>query len=1176
MNWGDEKKSLIFSVMGKMVHKYIFIMGILILFILIIFIPTSVKSQDAQSASPSATTQAPQVSDIDKQMEALTAKIKELEDKADQMLSQDQQEEKKKIRQEIKNLKGQLKLLIFQKNAASRLALNSQIDSIRNKYKDQLQSLEAVRDESRRKAIVEYESLLSRNITTSIAPDVKDRLALLYFEEAHSLYLRQYDRYEENLNMLIKQGVTGADVTEPRHDYSRSINLYQEVIDKYPTYPKRDGVLYMLAYCYGEINDSDKALQVYQKLIDESPKSKYSPEAYVRMGEIFFDNNQMDKAIERYSHLLSFPESKFYDKALYKLGWSYYKSNNIPKAVEFFTKVLEYYESRPQRRFRGGDDLRKESLDYIAISFAEQEDTDGTVQAKAFIKQLKNPKWGEDILYKMGEVFLDRTDYAKARNAYRSILEMDPYNPKSPDIYLKIIDSFEKESDWEGMIAESERLSDLYGPNSEWSRRNASNQIALEKAKKIRQSGIYASATFHHVNANKAREKDQKDVAQKEFAAALESYQKFLKEFPDSPDKYETIWGLAECYYYTDKYNEAADNYKKVAENKDGKYYKDALFNVYKAYEEQLKIEGGLPNKLEEAKESASEEEGKGAKKEIVKKPLSPTAQNLVAALRTHIAAFPNDEATPKMIYKIGEIYYGFGQFAEARVEFEKVVDNYPQHEASQTAAHYLIESYKIDGDFAGLKVASEKLLSKGTFTQEGKERDKLVELKSGAAGKIAEQDMKEGKYAEGITEYIKMYEENPKSRSGAIALHNAGLAYENKLNKIYEANQLYERLATEIPDDELAPQDLLHAGYNYEKLADFPKAVGVYEKFISFYPNNEKTNDAIYNAGLLKEITSDYSGAISNYHQYLSRAGDAPDAQELALSIAKIYEEQGDTTSAMGAYNDFCSKYKDAEMLSEAYFKWGKILYTQGNYDEANKRFAQSIAVYKMGSSMGQIESKYASEAKILMTQPSYDRYKTVRYTGDQKQDAKLMVQKGDMFRELKADYEDVVGMGNLDWALAALYMLGMINKEFADALFQAPQPKDLKPEEQDEYTVKLEDMAFPIKSRAIEAFKTCIDQAATKGVWNEWVEKATDEYKIIKPDAPAPLKFEIYATTPGVSIAIPDFVFQKSKQPLPTPEAPVQPETQQQPAAPPEETAPQEPAPSGSQYSPQTEVRP
>ena len=1066
-----------------------------------------------------------QIADLEKQIFQLNAD-------AEKLVSVSDQDKRNAIHKQIKSLRLQVRLLQHRSEQLENATNQSGADQIRDRYRQRIVEFEAQKTAIRRETISRFEAALAQHPDSHLAPDILWRLANLYFEEGHAEYLEAWDRYENESNQLVTQGATHIVPEEPKHNYARSVEMLGRILREFPNYEHKDRVLYLMAYCLQEQNDDDRALLFYQQLIKETPESDYVPESYVRMGEIYFGRDQFDRAIERYQQLLKYPNSKFYDKALYKLGWSYYKMSNYENAVKYFTEVLNYYHNRPlTARGKGkADDLMQESIDYIAISFTESEGQNGAVAATAFMKRINNPELGRQILAKVGEVYDERTDYEAARQAYRAYLDNFPMGPEVPEIYSKIAQTYEKESRFEDAVAIYTEIGERLGPDSEWAKQNGARTADIERAAKFRQTSLLAAATYHHEKAQHTSGAE----SQAHYQKATENYASYLKFFPDSDSAYETSFNLAECYMELQMYPQAAEAYQRViATKKDKDLWTNALFDNAKAYELLVEKEGGLPNKeaIEQRDAQAGKGDTSGAPKGFEIKPtaMSDSTQKWLKALEMHTTELPNSDKSPAMLFKMGEIYYLHGDFDNARKVFEQVFDKYPSNSIVAVAAYDYIESYKQRNDYAGIIAATQRLPKNAAV---GITPEQVKSLKAGATMKIAEEKMHEStatdnvdknQVLDAIAEYERGIAANPNDKKADVAVLNIAVAYENQIKDLVRANEAYMRLARDYPQSEHAPDALLHAAFNYQILIEFDKAREAYENFYRAYPSNKEAGNALFNAAALYEESGQGGSAISLYEQYLGRYATAADASETAFTIARLREKTGDTSGAERAYEDYARRgVDDASRMSEAYFRWGKLLENRGSTAEAEKHYLQSVAVFIKAKALDpNAESRYAAEAQFEIAQRFYGTYKSMNFTGNVKKDAAILKEKAEAFKKLKDYYEQTVTFGNYKWATASLHMIGVINQDFSETLLKAPIPKDLPQDKVDEYMFKLEELAFPIKNRALEAFKQNVQKGINERLINEWIVKSYIELKRLQPQTLEP-KFEKSVINEAPSLAL------------------------------------------------------
>lgn len=1055
---------------------------------------------------------------IQAEIDSLLAQISDLEDKANEMLAPSQQEDKKQLRHQIALLNRQLRLKRIQLQNFSKDEMAVGQDAIRFKYREQIKAIEAQKTAARRETISRFEKMLAESGDARMSPDIKSRLALLYFEEAHEQFNEDMDSYDRSMDSGSDPG------PPPTHDFSRSIELYTTIIADTPDFGDVDMCYYMLAYCLTEAGDDEGALKAYEDLISKRPDSQFVPESHIRMGEIYFERGELDRssydqAIYHYKQVDR--NSKFYDKALYKLGWTYYKMANIQNlqpldtAVEYFKQVLAYYESRPTKRLGGGDDLRKEAVDYIAISYADHGD-DGIPMAQSFFATSGQDKWNRDVLRKMGEVYFGQDDFENGRKATFLYLEKYPNDAKNPQVHMQVVDSYYKEGDWDRAIEENERMASLYGPESAWAKNNKGTSVEREMADKSRMSALYASATYHHEKAQNPQGSDEERAAS--YRKAIRSYETYTREYPDAKNFYEAMFNLAEAYYAVEEYSSSAGAYKAVSKEKDGKYYADARFNVVKSYEKQIDKEGGLPNKELRDKILGSEgaDVGKGDEFKLQVVPLSPTAEHYVEALVDYAPEARGEHIPADYIFEAGRVRFWHGQLQEATQLFQQVMAEYPGTKAAEVSKFYSVEGAKLAGN---LEQIGEILRANPAADPET--RKKEIEMAAAAGLLMASQLADEGKYNEALEAYQRAYENNPTAKDAPTALHNSAVLLANKMNNLGQANIYLIKVAEEYPKYEKAPDDLFAAAYNYERMGDFRQARETYERFNSLFTDNKDAQNALYNAALLALKDHDFGTADQLANSYASKYSSAKDAGELYFLLAKTYESAGDAAGAEQTYRRYVERFSnDPDRLIEAYAKIGSRALERQDTAESQRNLNLAVGVFQRFGGVNPEAKKYAAMARFNLAQPLWDRYRAMVFTGDLESDAQALKDKAETYKELKTAYEEVANYGDFEWFTAALHMTGMINREFSESLFKAPVPDGLSPEQEDEYIIKLEDIAFPIKTKAQEAFEKNVEKGNLERVHNQWIDASAEMLPFYKSKVTAD-KFEepVFGSVPSFS---------------------------------------------------------
>lgn len=290
-------------------------------------------------------------------------------------------------------------------------------------YARQITQEEKLQDESTLQAIKLFETFVQQYPNDpTYTPDAMFRLGELYFE-------RSAIAFQNGMLAVMASRDKGVEAPDTVKDFTQTIDIYRQLIERFPQYPRIDGVYYLVGYCLAEMNDPEKARIAWLNLVcankyDASktlaatpneellnkaerenknpsltiggvavqaaknaplndpyadckpavPSSRFSSETWLRVGEYHFDYDTtpqgMDHAISAYKRVLVDPLDRNYNLALYKLAWAYYRAFRYPEAVRNFAALVEWSDQEEKRTGRAGSELRAEAVQYLAIAFA--------------------------------------------------------------------------------------------------------------------------------------------------------------------------------------------------------------------------------------------------------------------------------------------------------------------------------------------------------------------------------------------------------------------------------------------------------------------------------------------------------------------------------------------------------------------------------------------------------------------------------------------------------------------------------------------------------------------------------------------------------------------------------------------------------------------------------------
>jgi TolA-binding protein len=126
-------------------------------------------------------------------------------------------------------------------------------------YARQIQAEEDALDEARDRAILLFERFIQRYPNDpTYTPDAMFRLGELYFERSSIQFQEAYATARE-------AGDTASVPLTP--DFEPTIDLYRDLVRKFPDYGRLDGVFYLIGYCLNEMGKPEQARMAWLNLV---------------------------------------------------------------------------------------------------------------------------------------------------------------------------------------------------------------------------------------------------------------------------------------------------------------------------------------------------------------------------------------------------------------------------------------------------------------------------------------------------------------------------------------------------------------------------------------------------------------------------------------------------------------------------------------------------------------------------------------------------------------------------------------------------------------------------------------------------------------------------------------------------------------------------------------------
>lgn len=909
-------------------------------------------------------------------------------------------------------------------------------------YQGKIKTIEHDKNQLRQITVTEAEAFIKQHPESKILDKVFMRLAELYYKKSIEIYLKAEQEYDNQLTDF-DNGLLKTAPKAPKKDFSKSLNLYEQLLKKYPHSNLVDDAIYNKGFVLDELGDMEKALQVYQILIDEYPDSRYIPEAYMRIAEYHFNppQNNIEKSIEIYKEVLSFKDSPRYDEALYRLGWSYYRLNMYPEAVAYFTLLADDIERSkvldPGQKYTNPA-LREESVEYIGISFLDYGGVEG---AAAYLKDIGGREYGTDVLQKIGDVYMkEKEEYEKAIQAYQTFLNVYPDSPDAPAIQSKIILAYRYLED--DMLAYLARktLFDKYQPESEWWNRCESPE-AREKARELSEKSAVENVNLLFQRANELNDNDL-------YLQAVQDSRSFLKVFPKDSHAVNIHWNMAvtldmklnkpdeafveymkisDLYWDTKHQKWAAEN--AIALAKDAATNADSLAQLGR---EESKTIAQMQGEIEDNKELTAALHHKSV---IMEK----EDLRLAEAYNSYIMLFPHEKESAIFLANAGALYYNHNQFEKALIYFNTLVRHFPGGQDVDYAKYRIMECYFGKRDFKSSEVVARKLKeSAKTPGLAEKANKRLGESVFLSAEALADS----GSHLKAGNEYVRVVIEVPDIQFADLALFKGALQYD-EAEEYRRAVETYDYLIENYPGSKYRLDAINNLALDYGELNDFRNAAISYEKLAKEHPDSLRARDALYNSSVFYVRANDWKSAIRVNKEYVHRYPNSEDADDLYFDIAGYHLKLDEIDNANRIYGEYAQKYPYSTRVVESYFRRGEYYRKNSKPERAKQEFALAVKKnQELKANNYEVNDYFTAEALFALTQLKYDEFLKIEFAGSPAKIEEAKKVKKALLLEVVENYTNVARYGTIR-LYEATYNIGKTYEDFASAWARQELPQ-------------------------------------------------------------------------------------------------------------------------------------
>lgn len=793
--------------------------------------------------------------------------------------------------------------------------------------------------------------------------------------------------------------------------------------------------------------ESAKALRLLSQYVLDFPSSFNLPEVYATVGDLYFYNGRYGLAIANYQRVNSEALTTSqqadvtyrlaYSKLRLKKGDSVNKKTLTDKDVTTFRQeALSHFESLsaiPQysdaaQFYRAYSDYENKDYDNALEKFeAIKSENELGNASKYYMTQIHYMKGNDDKALEIGQSLLSNSESNNMTGEVKRIVGQLYYFDNDDTNAAKYLNEYITQTESNPLVSAQFTLGILSYRNADYDKAIELLGAAAKTDHSLGQCANYYLGQCHRAQNNlslaamayeKAATQDfskstkeaaaynyavvQNEGGRTPFSKAIDMFEAFLTEFPNSQYADAVSEYMAVLYVNGNDYNKALASISRI------KSPSDKVLAAKQVVLYNLGVNALSNDRPEEAQKHLLEA------RKLAKYDRKLDAQNSLwlgeCAYRTEnfekAAQYQNEylKAVNSSDNNYGLGYYnlGYSRFQQknhsaARSAFNKAIESKQLNESLVNDAQNRIgDTYYYEKNFKAAQKCYEKSSGDYAIYQKGI----MLGLSKDYSGKVAQ--MK------------KMRTQYPTSALVPKALLEEADAYVS-MNNNKKAITIYDELIAQYPDNAYARKGMLSKAITERNAGNEANAIATYKNIIKSYPTSEEASLAledlklIYAANDNMDELSEFLSAVQNAPQldvndidrltfeaaekayiadnnniskmenYLEKNPNGAYSTNAKYYTAKYNYNKGNETDALELIEEVESEGKDASFLEDALAMKASILSNQGKYSEAQEAYT------KLATKATNADNRITAQLGIMRTSAQLNDYNNVVTSANQ-----------------------------------------------------------------------------------------------------------------------------------------------------------------------------------------------
>ena len=781
-------------------------------------------------------------------------------------------------------------------------------------------------------------------------------------------------------------------------------------------------------------------------LVKSNPGYENIDEVHFRRGELLFTENNLSEAEKAYQQVITYGEaSAYYERSLYKRGWTLFKQNRIDEGIEEFVRLFDlkfpgakegYFEL--QEKSLTDQELIADALRAVSLSLSY---IGGADQVPQYFTG-ENARNYEDLVYgSLAAHYFEKGRYVDSALAGLEFVRQHPESAQAALFQHRAITAYQEAGFADDVLKGKRDYIDLYEAGyAAW---NFEGNDDLEiQVTVFFEDYLIELAQYSHTLAQAEKNTVQRAELYEE---AITLYEKYLNYFEQNDNSPEMRFLMAEALFESGRFQESTIQYEKVAYETESEFDKASVagYAALLAYDKHQELLPPLPTREELIK---AKEEGATEAPSVSWKRLA-----IDSSLR-FFDRYSMHESANIVLTRAANDLFSLGELESAISVATRLVSLQPP--AAQD-----------------LRLSAWSVIAHSEF-----ELEDYVSSENAYTQVLALLPQNDSKYKE-TRELIaaSIYKQGDIARKAG----DTQLAVNNFL-----------RIANTVPGSDVQVGAEYDAATVLLDVEDWVGAIGVLLSFRNKYPDNELQSNVTQNLAVAYLESEKPLDAAGEFRRLSDESDDLQVKREALYQSAELYEQENVPSKAAETYSYYLELYREPFIeIVEVQQKMIDLSLGSKNTAAADEWRQKLIDYEANGGAQRNERSKYlAANAVLDLAEPQILAYKSMNLTVPL--DVSFQA-KRDQMQVALGLLSNAAAYGVESVSTASTYHTAELYRSLSESLLTSERPEGLSELEAEEYTLLLEDQAYPLEDQAIEIHEINIARMPN-GIYDEWVRES------------------------------------------------------------------------------------